>query len=103
MIESLEDIIGARGKRLFDQFDTEFGQQWHDTAIMVCRPGLVSIDQQARFERGLANGFHSCHVRAVTTELDLQDREVCDRLCRRCHCFRGIEANRKCGFYFRSD
>ena len=74
MIERLEDVIGVCGERLFDQFDTEFDQRWHDAKIMIRCPGLVSIDQQARFGRGFANGFNSRHVRVVTSEFELQDR-----------------------------
>ena len=71
MIESLEDVISICGKGLFDQFNTEFGQEWHDTLIMVRRPGLVSINQQARLGRCFANGFDSPQVALVTAELEL--------------------------------
>ena len=73
--DARQRLVLAGGKRLLDQRDADLGAFGEVLLEIVRRPGLIGIDDQFGFGRGLAHRGDSLAI-AVAAELDLEQRPV---------------------------
>ena len=90
-------------KRLFDQLYAQLFQRRSNFVVMLTRPGFVRVDEQSCHGRSRMDSFNSGKIELVASEFKLQAGGVPVFLCRRRHCLRRIETDRKRGFDFRNN